>query len=192
MTLQAKGRLDGSYQSIGYDGSGGTRHICSRNSLVGVPGYSTTTKDNWTTVFWSNQQGKGPQRDQKVKVGLVPTSTSQKNETLTLMYIVQKQWSNCGRRRHTWRLNSPRGWLPQRTSPNHYSHGTHLTIKKSPTILKYFLFCVIFRGMPCWVTWIKSVQDWIYDRYIILEEKHNVFMCTRRRFMCTRRRFIYM
>ena len=26
----------------------------------------------------------------------------------------------------------------------------------------------------------------------ILEEKHNVFMCTRRRFMCTRRRFIYM
>ena len=26
----------------------------------------------------------------------------------------------------------------------------------------------------------------------ILEEKHNVFMCTRRRFMCTRRRLIYM
>ena len=78
MTLQAKGRLDGSYQSIGYDGSGGTRHICSRNSLVGVPGSYTTTKDNWTTVFWSNQQGKGPQRDQKVKVGLVLTSTSHK------------------------------------------------------------------------------------------------------------------
>ena len=77
MTLQAKGRLDGSYQSIGYDGSGGTRHICSRNSLVGVPG-SSTTKDNWTTVFWSNQQGKGPQRDQKVKVELVPTFISHK------------------------------------------------------------------------------------------------------------------
>ena len=25
-----------------------------------------------------------------------------------------------------------------------------------------------------------------------LEEKHNAFMCTRRRFMCTRRRFICM
>ena len=52
-------------------------HLFTKQPSRG-PWSSTTTKDNWTTVFWSNQQGKGPQRDQKVKVDWVPTSISHK------------------------------------------------------------------------------------------------------------------
>ena len=152
MTLQAKStcpQLDGGYQSISFDVSGGTRHICSRKSLVGVPG--SFTPQRTTGQLFSDQTSRGKDHKETKRwkwIGFL-LSYLIKNETLTLMYIVQKQWSNCGLRRRTWRLNSPRGWLPQRTSPSHYSHGILLITKKSPTILKYFLFCEIFRCMPC-------------------------------------------
>ena len=36
----------------------------------------------------------------------------------------------------------------------------------------------------------KAGQEQQVDELNIIEEKHNAFMCTRRRFMCTRRRFM--
>ena len=135
MTLQAKGtcpRLDDSYQSICYDGSGGTRHICSRNSLVGVPGYSTTTKDNWTTVFWSNQQGKGPQRDQKWKWVwfLLPHLKKMRQWHWCTVYKNSDQIVVEGGAHLTSKQPQGLSWLPQRTSPSHYSHGILLITQK--------------------------------------------------------------
>ena len=116
MTLRAKDtcpQLDGSYRSIGYDGSGGTRHICSRNSLVGVPGSSTTTKDNWTTVFWSTQGSRITKRGKSyfhLHNTSIPWNSWNSHITLPMSHFIypdrQWLWLCCGQSCHTRRVNN--------------------------------------------------------------------------------------